>query len=78
MLSFMDLAKSAVDQQPSLESYVQEWTSRALNRRVTHLSLNEWFDKGHGIVGGTKDHHGIWIPDHTENRRVYLWTPPPK
>ncbi len=56
---------------------MQEWVSKALNQRAIHLSPNEWFDKGHGIVGGTKDHHGIWIPDHAKNGRVYLWMPPP-
>ena len=33
--------------------------------------------EGHGIVGGQRDPHGIWIPDHATNGQVYWWDPPP-
>ncbi len=78
MLSFVNLARTAIERQPFLGLYMQEWVSQALNWRAIHLSPGKWFNKGHGIVGGTKDHHGIWIPDDAKNRRVYLWTPPPR
>jgi hypothetical protein len=32
------------------------------------LSTEEWFQEGHGTIGGEKDSSGMWIPCHTANR----------
>jgi hypothetical protein len=29
------------------------------------------------FIGGEKDAHGIWIPNHAINGRAYLWSPAP-
>ena len=39
--------------------------------------MEKWFQEGHRILGGSKDSHGVWIPNHKPNGRVYLWNPPP-
>ncbi len=44
---------------------------------INVLKVKEWFQEGHGIVGGFKDAYGVWIPKHTKNGRVYLWAPLP-
>ena len=41
------------------------------------LTPKQWFVEAHGITGGKKDHHGVWIPDHANNGKFYLWAPPP-
>ena len=38
------------------------------------LTPEEWFVEGHGITGGEKDAHGIWIPTHAINGRAFLWS----
>jgi hypothetical protein len=76
MLSFIDIARGALDCQPGLVHYLHDCVNRALNLRMIILEIGDWFDRGHGILGGFKDQHGVWIPNHAENGRVYLWTPP--
>jgi len=41
------------------------------------LTVEEWFQEGHGIIGGEKDHNGVWMPRHAPNGKAYIWTPPP-
>jgi hypothetical protein len=41
------------------------------------LGPEEWFVEGHGIIGGMKDSHGIWIPTHAKNGKAYIWSPTP-
>lgn len=36
---------------------------------------SEWFEEGHGIVGGENDKHGVWIPKHCKRGKLFLWTP---
>lgn len=73
MLEFVDIAKSAIDRSYTLLEYVISWTEPTLEP----LTPEEWFQKGHDIIGGRKDSHGIWIPDHAKGGRIYLWAPPP-
>jgi hypothetical protein len=74
MLDFVDIAKSAIDRSPDILEYVRSWTGV---KDLKPLTPDEWFVEGHGIVSGTKDEHGVWIPKHAVNGRVYLWAPPP-
>jgi hypothetical protein len=60
------------DSHPCRTSY-RSW----LGSNPMILSPKEWFVEGHGIIGGVKDAHSVWMPKHTTNGRVYLWTPPP-
>ncbi len=77
MLHFIPLAQGALERQPSLVNYVQSWLGNVLHREVNVLKVEEWFQEGHGIIGGFKDAHGVWMPRHAENGRVYLWSPLP-
>ena len=76
MLSFIDLAQTALDRHPTLSLFLQSWIEPAVGRFKV-LSVEEWFQEGHGIVGGEKDHNGVWIPKHAPNGKAYVWTPPP-
>ena len=74
MLSYIELARGAIERHPPLLEFIRSWTEEA---DLTPLTPEEWFVEAHGIVGGAKDDHGIWIPKHTLNGRKYLWAPPP-
>lgn len=81
MLSFVDLGKSAVDRHPKLLEWIRSWADdpTLIKRRgkLDPLTPEGWFEEGHGIAGGDKDSHGIWIPKHEPGGNVKLWTPPP-
>jgi hypothetical protein len=52
MLSFVDLAKSAFKRSPKLLDWIQSW---CLDSGIQPLKPEDWFERGHGIVGGKKD-----------------------
>ena len=74
MLTFVDLAKTAVERHPGVLDWVRSWTGL---EGLTALTPEEWFVEGHGIVGGKKDSRGVWIPDHCPGNRLFLWAPQP-
>ena len=76
MLSFVDLLRTAIERHPGVLKFVRSWVAPILGDS-TVLLPEEWFREGHGIVGGTKDSTGLWIPQHASNGRVYIWNPPP-
>jgi hypothetical protein len=73
-LSFVDLDKSATDRCPALLEWIRGWCS---NDTLLPLTPAEWFQEGHGITGGAKDRHGVWIPTHEPGGKLHLWAPPP-
>lgn len=74
MLNFIDISKTAVDRHPPILEYIRLWAGPQI---TSALKPEEWFVEGHGITGGQKDAHTIWIPQHAPNGRTYLWAPPP-
>ncbi len=77
MLRFVPLAQSAMERQPNLVSYWQTCVGQALQFKVCVLKVEEWFQEGHGIIGGYRDIPKVWIPKHANNGRVYLCPPLP-
>eukprot|EP00984_Skeletonema_dohrnii_P009298 scaffold3548_cov79-Skeletonema_dohrnii-CCMP3373.AAC.5 len=76
MLSFIPLAETAIERHPSLLSWVASWSG--IND-IKPLGVEDWFDKGHGVIGGAPapSSRGIWIPEHEAPGQVHLWAPPP-
>ena len=74
MLDFVDLAKSATARHPPLVEYVRAWTGI---QTLMPLLPEDWYTVGHGIVGGYRDQHNMWIPSHATSGQVYWWDPPP-
>ena len=74
MLAYVELAKTAFERFPSLIDFIKFWTE--LNEPHI-LTPEEWFVEGHGITGGKKDGHGVWIPSHAKKYETYVWAPPP-
>ena len=76
MLSFVDLARMAIERQPGVLEFVRSWLDPIVGESKC-LKPEEWFKEGHGIIGGEKDGNGMWKPCHAEDGRAYIWTPPP-
>ena len=74
MLSFIDLAKTSVERHPPLLDWVRSWTGL---EDLEPLTPEGWFEEGHGIIGGEKDKHGVWIPKHCPGNKLFLWAPQP-
>jgi hypothetical protein len=74
MLSFIDLDKTAIHRSKDLLGWVRSWCGV---RDIVPLSPEGWFEEGHGIIGGHKDKHGVWMPDHEPGGKTHLWAPPP-
>jgi hypothetical protein len=76
MLSYVDLSRMAIKQYPPVLDYVHGWLEPAAGKgRVLELEMG--FVEGHGIIGGKRDNHGIWIPLHAKNGKAYIWSPSP-
>lgn len=73
MFKFIDIARSTVERAPAVLEYIKSWT----NGDIEPLTPCQWYREGHGVVGGKRDAHGIWIPSHAKSGRMYLWSPPP-
>ena len=81
MLTFVDLSKNAIERHPPLLDWIRSWADDpqlvARRGRLEPLTPEGWFEEGHGIQGGQKDGHGIWIPKHEAPYNLHLWAPPP-
>jgi len=71
--SFIPLHLSALDRLPALLSWVQSWCPMP---SITLLAPNDWFERGHGILGGHVTTSGTWHP-HETHEPWLLWTPAP-
>ncbi len=76
MLSFIDLAGTACERHPPVRDFVSSWLEPIVGE-ASWLRPEDWFIKGHGIVGGERYIHGVWIPTQAKNSRAYVWEPPP-
>lgn len=74
MLDFIDLGRPAHERHPPLLDWIRDWTSLPT---LKPLTPEGWFERGHGITGGSVDSRGVWIPNHCKPRKAFLWLPPP-
>jgi hypothetical protein len=74
MLSFVDLAKTAVECHPPLLAWIRGWTGR---ENLEPLTPEGWFVEGHGISRGYLDGHKVWMPSHEAKNGLHLWAPQP-
>lgn len=72
LCNFLELADPTHLRSHALLPWVQSWTRMPGLRPLTP---EEWFVKGHGIAGGSKDPNGVWIPFHRKG--TFLWIRPP-
>jgi hypothetical protein len=63
MLLSIDLARTAVECHSPLLTWVCAWTDQP---KLEPLTLEGWFDEGHGIRGEYLDKHKVWIPTQSQ------------
>ena len=73
MLSFVPLGKSALEEQKNLEEWIRSWIPNGRNAEV--LKPEDWFERGHDIIGYTNNADGVTIPNVQSGS--FIWTPPP-
>jgi hypothetical protein len=73
MLSFVPLHMTALARQPPLLSWICDWVN---SPNLEPLQISDWFERGHGISGGTRDARGMWHPTPITESWL-LWCPPP-
>jgi hypothetical protein len=73
MLQFVPLHQSAFDRSDAVLPWLREWAPDPL---ITVLTLDDWYEKGHGLLGGSTNDEGLWIPQEGPDR-WFLWGPPP-
>jgi hypothetical protein len=76
MLSFVNIARTALERHPGLLDYVKSWVDPVLGTSKV-LTTEEWFQEGHGITGDKEKSKGMWIPRHAADGKAYIWAPPP-
>jgi hypothetical protein len=76
MLWFVNLPRTLTECHPPIIKFVESWLTPVVGA-ATWLQPEEWFIEGHGITGGQRDLHRIWIPTHTRNGKAYVLMPPP-
>ena len=74
MLSHVPLGRSALERSPKLKEWIASWAEK-ISGQCEFLQEEDWFMKGHDIVGGSKNCDDKWIPRYKHG--VYIWTPAP-
>ncbi len=72
MLSFIDIARTALERHPGLLDYVKSWVDPVLGTSKV-LTTKEWFQEGHEITGGKEESKGVWIPRHVADGKSYIF-----
>jgi hypothetical protein len=74
MMSFIPLHLSALERCELLLPWIRSWCG---NHHIHPLTPEEWFEKGHDVVGGTINTDKAWMPCVGKKRMLHLWAPPP-
>lgn len=74
MLSFVDLVHSAIKWHRHLLDWIWSWKHWP---ELEPLSIDKWFVKRHGTIGGQLDRNGARIPNQENSRGLHMWSPPP-
>jgi hypothetical protein len=74
MLLFVDLGCMAIERHPPLLDWVCLWMDQP---KLEALTLEGWYEEGHGITGGALGDYKVWIPLHAPKNQLHLWVPQP-
>ena len=75
MTSHIPLAESALERSAPLLDWIGSWFSQGGKYDMEVLEPEGWFERGHDIIGGTKNIDGRWIPKYQSGN--YIWAPAP-
>jgi hypothetical protein len=72
MLSFVPISNSALDMYLPLKKWISYWEGGS---SVEFLTPEDWFKRGHNLLGGEYDQKGFWR--HHVVPGTFVWAPPP-
>jgi hypothetical protein len=75
MAAFIPLHESALDRSQVLLEWLRIHCSISETMMFEALSPEDWYVKGHDIIGGTVNVDGVWVPSYGVGN--YIWAPPP-
>ena len=75
MQSFVPLGKSAVHAEPALLEWIKGWWGTKSRQNIEVMKPEDWFLKGHDVIGFVKNCDGIDVPHISSG--TYIWSPPP-
>jgi hypothetical protein len=75
-LDFVPLHESAMTRSSGILPWCLSWLPPSTS--LLPLRPKDWYGKGHGILGGTRNPDGLWVPTIANPKtHVFLWAPPP-
>ena len=75
MTSHIPLADTALERSSPLLDWIKSWFSCGGKDDVEVLEPEGWFERGHDVIGGSKNCDGIWIPEYKSGN--FIWAPAP-
>jgi hypothetical protein len=75
MTSFIPLHKTALERSEGLLGWIKECCDLPGKEEFESLSIEDWFEKGHDVIGGERNVDGVWVPQTRTGH--YVWAPPP-
>jgi hypothetical protein len=77
LLSFVPLHLSALDRSSGILSWLRAWIPSNLTLKT--LTPFEWYFTGHGVVNGSGNSDGVWLPGTLPRSQttVFIWAPAP-
>ena len=72
MLQFIPFNQSALERSDNSLTWVQSWAPPS-GLRV--LKPQDWYELGHGLIGGTNNLDNVWTPQYSQ--KCNLWVPSP-
>lgn len=68
MLHFIPLNKNAFERSDTLKDWIKTWGPP--NLKLNFLHPQDWFDRSHGLMGGSTNPENIWIPEYVKECNV--------
>ena len=69
LMDYLPFHLSALERSESMVDWIKSWSGDD----TIFLDPNDWFQRGHDIVGGTRNSDSFWLP-HIESG-TYVWSP---
>jgi hypothetical protein len=75
MSAFIPLHKNALERSEGLLTWLQSNCDEVDGNSFVALTVEDWFERGHDVIGGERNVDGIWVPRTATGS--YVWAPPP-
>jgi hypothetical protein len=75
MTSFVPLHKTALERSEGLLAWLKSHCDAPGKQEFECLSVEQWFEKGHDVIGADTNVDGVYVPRIAAG--CYVWAPPP-